>query len=125
MKKYSNILLTIILLMLFSSCSNWLNLAPEDGVIRQDFWKTKEEVNSAVIGCYSSILNGPVQQMFLWGELRADMLDNGVNPINDYTQVIDGEISATNSVVNWSSLYTVINNCNTVLQFAQIDFFFQ
>ncbi len=118
MKKYSNILLTIILLMLFSSCSNWLNLAPEDGVIRQDFWKTKEEVNSAVIGCYSSILNGPVQQMFLWGELRADMLDNGVNPINDYTQVIDGEISATNSVVNWSSLYTVINNCNTVLQFA-------
>jgi len=118
MKKYRNILLTFILLALFSSCTNWLNLAPEDGVIREEFWKTKEDVHSAVIGCYASILNGPVQQMFLWGELRADMIDNGSLPINDYTQVIDGEISAANTVVNWASLYTVINNCNTVLQFA-------
>jgi hypothetical protein len=117
MKKYRNILLTFILLAIFSSCSNWLNLAPEDGVIRENFWKTKEEVNSAVIGCYASLLV-PVQQMFLWGELRADMVDNGAGPFNDYTQIMEGEISATNSVVNWSSFYTVINNCNMVLKFA-------
>jgi hypothetical protein len=118
MKKFRNILVTFIVLVLFGSCTNWLNLAPEDGVIRENFWKTKEEVKSAVTGCYASLLNGSVQQMFLWGELRADMVDNGFGPLNDYTQVMDGEISATNSVVNWSSLYTVINNCNMVLKFA-------
>lgn len=113
--------LTFILLagsFLFSSCDNWLTLEPEDGVIREEFWQTKEQVNSAVIGCYSSIMNGPVEKMFLWGELRADLVDNGVNINSAYSQIIDGEISAENTVVNWGSFYTTINNCNTVLRFA-------
>jgi SusD family. len=118
MKKYSILLFSIISISLLSSCSDWLNLKPEDGVIREEFWKTKEQVNSAVIGCYASLLNGPVEKMFLWGELRADMVENGVIPTNNYTEIIDGEISASNPVVNWSSLYTTINNCNTVLKFA-------
>jgi hypothetical protein len=118
MKKYSIILFSIVSISLLSSCSDWLNLKPEDGVIREEFWKTKEQVNSAVIGCYSSLLNGPVEKMFLWGELRADMVENGISPINTYTEVIDGEISVSNSVVNWASLYATINNCNTVLKFA-------
>jgi len=118
MKKYKFILFTVSLLMLFSSCTDWLNLKPEDGVIREEFWKTKEQVNSAVIGCYASVLSGPIEKMFLWGELRADMVDNGTGPFNDYTQIIDGEISSTNTVVDWQDFYTVINNCNTVLKFA-------
>jgi starch-binding outer membrane protein, SusD/RagB family len=118
MKKYSIILFSIISISVLSSCSDWLNLKPEDGVIREEFWKTKEQVNSAVIGCYSSLLNGPVEKMFLWGELRGDMVENGISPINSYTEVIDGEISASNAVVNWASLYTTINNCNTVLKYA-------
>ena len=118
MKKYRSILFTVILVTLFSSCSDWLTLAPEDGVVREEFWKTKEQVNSAVIGCYASVLNGTVEKMFLWGELRADMVDNGLIPYNNYTQVIDGEISALNPVVDWQDFYTVINNCNTVLKFA-------
>ncbi|MEI7501769.1 MAG: RagB/SusD family nutrient uptake outer membrane protein [Paludibacter sp.] len=118
MKKYSSILFSIIAISLLSSCSDWLNLKPEDGVIREEYWKTKEQVNSAVIGCYSSLLNGPVEKMFLWGELRADMVENGIFPINIYAEVIDGEISSSNSVVNWGSIYTTINNCNTLLKYA-------
>jgi starch-binding outer membrane protein, SusD/RagB family len=118
MKKYSIILFSIISISLLSSCSDWLNLKPEDGVIREEFWKTKEQVNSAVIGCYASLLGGPVEKMFLWGELRGDMVENGISPINNYTEVIDGEISVSNPVVNWASLYITINNCNTVLKFA-------
>ena len=118
MKKYSIILFSIFSLSLLSSCSGWLDLKPEDGVIREEFWKTKEQVNSSVIGCYASLLNGPVEKMFLWGELRGDMVENGISPINSYTEVLDGEISASNSVVNWASIYTTINNCNTVLKYA-------
>jgi len=118
MKKYIKILFIAILAAGSTSCSNWLTLAPEDGVIREEFWQTKEHVNSAVIGCYSALLNGPTEKMFLWGELRADMVDNGLVARTDYSQVIDGEISASNSIINWSSFYSVINNCNTVLKFA-------
>jgi len=118
MKKYSIILFSVIVATLLSSCSDWLNLKPEDGVTVDEFWQTKEQVNSAVIGCYASLLNGPVEKMFLWGELRADMVENGIFPINNYSEVIDGEISASNSVVNWASIYTTINNCNTLLKYA-------
>lgn len=112
------IIFVIVFSTFLTSCSDWLTLAPEDGVTLQEFWKTKEQVNSAVVGCYASLLNGPVNKMFLWGELRADMIDNGVNSNSLYSAVIDGEISAENSVVDWSTLYTVINNCNIVLKFA-------
>lgn len=102
----------------FTSCSDWLTLAPEDGVTVQEFWKTKEQVNAAVVGCYASLMNGPVSKMFLWGELRADLIENGIYSNSQYSAVIDGEISAENSVVDWSTLYTVINNCNIVLKYA-------
>ena len=67
MKKYIKILFVSILAISSTSCSNWLNLAPEDGVIREEYWQTKEQVNSAVIGCYSALLNGTTEKMFMWG----------------------------------------------------------
>jgi len=118
MRKIIKYIVPALVLVTLSSCSDWLNLEPEDGVIRQEYWQTKEHVNSAVIGCYCSLQDGPVERMFLWGELRGDMIENGVVINNNYSEIIDGEISASNSVVDWSDFYTVINNCNTVLKFA-------
>lgn len=118
MKKYIGVLLAGVSAVILSSCSDWLTLAPEGGVIREEFWQTKEQLNSAVVGCYCSVQDGPVQKMFLWGELRADMLTNGTSVNNTYNQIIDGEISSSSTVVDWADFYTTINNCNTVLKFA-------
>ena len=46
------------------------------------------------------------------------MIDNGLITKADYSQILDGEISASSPIVNWSSFYSVINNCNTLLKFA-------
>ncbi len=108
----------IVITMAVTSCQDWLSLAPEDGVIQQEYWQNKEEVNAAVAGCYASVMDGPVLKMFMWGELRADMLEGGSRPSSIFTTIFDGEISPENSVVDWSTLYTVINNCNIVLKFA-------
>jgi len=118
MKKRIKILSISVIVLLLTSCSGWLDLAPEDGVTRQEFWKTKEHVHSAVLGCYASLLDGPVEKMFLWGELRGDMLENGVAPNYSFSEIFDGEISSASKIVNWSDLYTVINNCNIVLRYA-------
>lgn len=118
MKKNKLLLAGVLVTLMLSACSEWLNLEPEDGVIRQEFWKTKEHVRSAVMGCYMSVQNGPVESMFLWGELRGDMIENGTVINNNYSEVMDGEISAANSVVDWADFYSVINNCNIVLEFA-------
>src|SRR5512145_1790862 len=66
----------LVLLLFISSCSEWLNLAPEDGVYREKFWKTKEETRSGLNGCYASMMEDNVMlRYFIWGELRADMVE--------------------------------------------------
>ncbi|KAA6342170.1 hypothetical protein EZS27_010068 [termite gut metagenome] len=117
--KLTRYIFFVTLLFVLGSCSDWLNLEPVDGVPRQNYWKTKEDVNSAVTGIYASLLNSNlVTRMFLYGEWRADMIQSSTRKNSDVQYVIDGEISAENSFCNWSSFYNTINICNTVLKYA-------
>jgi hypothetical protein len=115
----------VILLSLFS-CKKYLDLKPQDGIIRQNFWKTKEQVQAAVIGCYASLL-GPqptnsdrplAEYLFLWGELRADMIASSTGSSNEELEIMNSNILSSNSLTNWRSLYRTINYCNTVIDFA-------
>ena len=110
---------------LFSSCSKWLELKPNDGIIREDFWKTKEDIQAAINGCYGSLLGDPngsdkplAEILFLWGELRADMLAPSLGTTNEEFDVMNVNTLSTNTIVNWRSIYRTINYCNTVLDFA-------
>lgn len=102
-----------------SSCKKYLTLEPQDGIVREDFWKTKEQVASAVNGCYASLLAPPlVENLFLWGELRGDMLQTGTRATSNDYSVINLNIQSTNPIADWAPLYRTINNCNTVIDFA-------
>ncbi|AVR45606.1 RagB/SusD family nutrient uptake outer membrane protein [Christiangramia fulva] len=111
---------------IFFSCDNYLNLEPEDGTVRQEFWKTKEDVQAAVIGCYNSMLNSPpgvsdrplTDYLFMYGELRADMVLPTEYASNDERDITRMNILETNPITNWSAFYRVINYCNTILEFA-------
>jgi hypothetical protein len=126
MKRKLLINLTCLALLCIAgtSCNKYLDLQPQDGIIRQEFWKTKEQVQSAVIGCYASLLASPTnnrplsETMFLWGELRADMIAPGIGIAADENDVINVNTLATNTVTNWAGVYQVINYCNTVIDFA-------
>lgn len=50
--KYIMIGLLALQGMTTTSCSDWLNLMPNDGVPLDEFWKTKEDVRSVVNGAY-------------------------------------------------------------------------
>ena len=49
--------LYIVLLGLaaFTSCKKWMDLKPQDGIVANEFWNTKEQVDAAVIGIYTSM----------------------------------------------------------------------
>jgi hypothetical protein len=103
------------------SCGDWLNLAPEDGVIRDNFWKTKEETGSAVMGCYASMLeNDVLLRYFIWGEMRADMVTPTATADKDIIAIRNGEIVSDNSYAKWQYFYKTINQCNTVLELAPL-----
>lgn len=114
------------LLVLLSgvSCNKWLDLEPLDGITGAEFWKTKEQVQAAVTGAYASLLGSPsggrslAESLFLWGELRADMISATTGTTNEEVDVINVNILPTNSIANWRSVYQTINYCNTIIDFA-------
>ncbi|GAB2618867.1 RagB/SusD family nutrient uptake outer membrane protein [Belliella aquatica] len=125
LKKYINTFLIALLLIMSTSCDGWLDMRPINGVVKQDYWKTKEQVRASMFGAYAS-LNGNfrgrqnTEMMFLWGELRAYMvgLNQGAN-FND-TQIIFGNIQPVNNIADWASFYGTINLCNLVVDYAPL-----
>ncbi|CAN5723617.1 RagB/SusD family nutrient uptake outer membrane protein [soil metagenome] len=121
---------TILLLIVLSSvsCKKWLDLKPQDGIVRENFWQTKEQVSAAVTGIYSSLLYtgtntgsdklSMAELFFLWGEARTDMVSTGFRASAEELDIVNLNILPTNSFTNWRLLYQTINYCNTVIELA-------
>ncbi|MFM2293415.1 MAG: hypothetical protein RIS29_3228, partial [Bacteroidota bacterium] len=119
MKKITKIIILLVTIITSTSCSNWLDVQPEDGVVRDRYWKTKEEVRAAVLGCYSQMLDYKMmQEYFVWGEMRADMASPASGAAPSLLALNTGEITSTNTYSDWASFYKVINQCNTVIELA-------
>jgi len=127
MKTIYKIILILVIVITFLSCDDWLYLKPEDGIIRDEFWNSKEDVELAMIGCYASLLGNTGGEktydiptlLFVDGEIRADMLVIGkVN--NDYLKFLYGDIEPDNGLCRWDAFYRIINLCNNLLYYAPI-----
>jgi hypothetical protein len=105
------------------SCKKWLDLKPADGIVADEFWKTKEQLASAVTGMYASLIGNPQgindrqlsEYLFMWGELRADMVIPSTGATNDDFDTYNVNLLSTNNNVNWRAVYRTINYCNTVI----------
>jgi len=70
MKKLS-IVLSVLLVFGFESCSNWLDLKPESQIVLEDFWQTESQATAVLAGCYRILTADPcIERMIVWGELR-------------------------------------------------------
>ena len=104
----------------FSSCNDFLDLKPLSQVVLENYWTEKADVESAVFGCYSGLAEPELmKRIYAWGDLRSDdiLYSKSGNDIN-VQQIIEENILETNPMLNWESLYQVINRCNTVIYYA-------
>ena len=107
-----------ILLLTLSSCSSYLELEPQDNLIQNEFWQNKEQVSSAVAGCYASMnQSGFTDRVLKWGELRAEMLIS-IKAGSNEQNMMKNFILPTNSLVKWNEFYATVNFCNLVLEFT-------
>lgn len=116
MKKIFYWMLTCILL---ASCNNWLEVLPENEQVKEDYWKTKEQVEAAVGGCYRAMIENNVMKGLIgFGELRGDNLLTSTQ--GDHNRFLQCNISSSTGLVRdvWAAVYTVIKNCNAVLAYA-------
>lgn len=116
MKKRIKYVLIIIASVQFS-CSDWMNLTPPEGLIREEYWHTKEDVEGVLMSAYETFrsMDGT---LFKLGEIRADMVIGDNNQSTDEQKVMEGNIYSDNGICSWSSFYKVINFCNEVIKNA-------
>lgn len=100
---------------LFCSCDELLNRMPYDGLVKAEFWQSKEDVNAALMGCYDQ-MQECLYYFVIWGEARGDMLmvDRGDEAIQLNEQIV----SQYNGACNWKPFYVLINRANTVIENA-------
>ena len=104
-----------------SSCSDFLEIEPQNEIILEKFWNEKADVDAIIAGCYSGLEDGSViKRMMVWGEFRSDNIGPGSNVQNDANleKILKENIDAKNTYTNWKGFYTVINRCNTVIKYA-------
>jgi starch-binding outer membrane protein, SusD/RagB family len=106
----------IVVLMIFTqiSCSDWLELIPPGGLIREEFWKTKADVDAVLMAAYSNFSQMD-RSLFLYGEIRGDMLTGGGNQPWEEQLIMENNIYPDNSSTNWQNFYKIINYCNEVI----------
>jgi hypothetical protein len=114
MKKITKYIIIAVIAMSQVSCNDWLELLPPNGLIREEFWKTKEDVESVLMAAYSTFASMD-RQLFLYGELRADMLEGSSNQPGNERMIMQNNIYPDNSFSNWNTFYKVINYCNEVI----------
>jgi tetratricopeptide (TPR) repeat protein len=116
--KYTKIIIAFCFIsIVFSSCDNWLDVTPEDRLIKENFWKKTEDANKALAAVYDSYRDNS-EYSFIMGELRGDLLAiTNLATSTTYGGIVVGDISPLNGAISWSGYYSTINLANTFLYF--------
>ncbi len=104
-----------------TSCSDFLEIEPQNEIILEKFWNEKADVDAIIAGCYSGMQSeNVIKRMMVWGEFRSDNIGPGSNVSSDgnLEKILKENIDAKNSYTDWKDFYSVINRCNTVIKYA-------
>lgn len=119
--KISSLLLLVSLLAGTTSCNDWFSTEPQSEMIAEDFWKDKNDVESALASCYRAMIEGSfVERLIVWGEARSENVMKGpnCNASSDLALLLSADLNAKNSYTQWSPFYTCINLCNILIEKA-------
>jgi len=119
MRMQTKLIITILVLTASTACESWLELLPPQGLIREEFWKTKEDVQAVIMGAYESFARMDAL-LFKYGEIRADLIIGDVNQSLDEQKVTESNIYPENGLCSWSQFYQVINYCNEIIKNAPL-----
>ena len=119
MEKIKNILLALCIVATgLQGCSGFLDVEIPDKLVKKDYWKTKDQVNAALTGVYTSLHNN--LNLFLrWGDLRSDIYNLGAKAEAKERQFVEQDIFPTNALVDWGEAYKGINWTNSFIKNAR------
>lgn len=101
------------------ACNDFLTITPTDKIVLEDFWKSKEDVESVVAESYRLMTQKDfTYRLLVWGEMRGDNVIEGNGVPADVKNILEANLLPSNSYATWNIFYQIINNCNIVLKYA-------
>jgi hypothetical protein len=102
------------LIILSVGCKDILETDNQSFLLAENNFKTGNDVNASIVGLYA-LLQPVSQQIVLYNEVRADLLQTNATADSDMLQLASGEISAGNRYLNLRDFYKVISSCNDII----------
>lgn len=116
MKKINIILITLVVLV--SGCTDFLTLKPQDELIREEYWKTGDDVQAVVGEAYAK-LNNIIDDVYYWAELRGGLISPDPKNADVSTlEFFNFNINTYNEKTQWKDFYSIINLANTIIEYA-------
>ena len=112
--KLSRILGFGVLFVFMASCNSMLDQMPQNERTREEFWQTRDDVESSLLGAYNQMQDA-LESLYVFGELRGDLIGTSSS---DYLFLTENLLTENQKLVNWSPVYSVINRFNMVYRFA-------
>ena len=116
MKKINIIL--IALLLVFSGCTEYLTLPPQDELIREEYWKTETDVVN-VLGQTYARATKILDELYNWSELRGGLISPAEKYVQPFTlEFYNFNMNEYNELTKWGDFYHIINLVNTIIEYA-------
>ena len=114
MKKIQYALLGLALLTVTTSCNDWLDLKPNNEQVTEEYWQSKEDVESVLASGYY-YMRSCVPTFIKWGELRGGTF---YTTSTADAKLQDFNMTPSVSICNYTTVYQVINMANSVINYA-------
>jgi hypothetical protein len=113
--KISTILWVMTLVFSLGSCSDFLDVEPEDKLSGDQVYRNVYDADAAVIGVYGKFM-ALAEKNIILNEMRADLMTTTRNSSPYLKEISEHNVSAENPYANPKDFYVVIQNCNDVLK---------
>ncbi|MEI6948153.1 RagB/SusD family nutrient uptake outer membrane protein [Paraflavisolibacter sp. H34] len=101
------------LLLTAGGCKKYLNQVPDDSLTRNEFFRTKADATSAIMGVYDG-LQACADKFLSWGEFRADLISPTSN--TDVTYPYYELFDPLRPASDWTAVYNLIGRANIVIE---------
>lgn len=116
--------LAALLLPMGTSCSDFLEVEPQNIIPAEEFWNEEGDVESVIASCYAEMESYAfISRMLIWGEFRSENIvayntNEEIEEDVNLQLILTENITADNAYTTWTTFYTVINRCNILIENA-------
>lgn len=118
--KHIKTLLILFAVLLTGSCSKFLDVKPTSNILPEDYFKTEEQLNRALIGVYDILGHSALYGNYIHGRMGLDADEGFQRSSTLVPGPITYDIEATDGTIQnfWAALYNGINRANFLLENA-------